>query len=195
MMSNLDLVKQLREETGVSLMECKKAIEEAGGDIETAKDLLRKKGQAMAAKRLGRDVGEGIITSYIHPNQKIGVLLDIRCESDFVARSDDFQNLAREICLQIAAMKPLFIQEEDVPEANIEKEKEIFMEQFATSDKPKEVIEKIIEGKINSYKKDVCLLSQEWVKDTSKTIESLVKEVIAKLGENIVIKGFTRYEI
>lgn len=194
-MSNLDLVKQLREETGVSLMECKKAIEEAGGDIETAKDLLRKKGQAMAAKRLGRDVGEGIITSYIHPNQKIGVLLDIRCESDFVARSDDFQNLAREICLQIAAMKPLFIQEEDVPEANIEKEKEIFMEQFATSDKPKEVIEKIIEGKINSYKKDVCLLSQEWVKDTSKTIESLVKEVIAKLGENIVIKGFTRYEI
>ncbi len=194
-MSNLDLVKQLREETGVSLMECKKAIEEAGGDIETAKDLLRKKGQAMAAKRLGRDVGEGIITSYIHPNQKIGVLLDIRCESDFVARSDDFQNLAREICLQIAAMKPLFIQGEDVPEANIEKEKEIFMEQFATSDKPKEVIEKIIEGKINSYKKDVCLLSQEWVKDTSKTIESLVKEVIAKLGENIVIKGFTRYEI
>ncbi len=194
-MSNLDLVKQLREETGVSLMECKKAIEETGGDIEIAKDLLRKKGQAMAAKRLGRDVGEGIITSYIHPNQKVGVLLDIRCESDFVARSDDFQNLAREVCLQIAAMKPLFVQGEDVPEANIEKEKEIFIEQFAGSDKPKEVIEKIIEGKVNSYKKDVCLLSQEWIKDNSKTIESLAKEVIAKLGENIVIKGFTRYEI
>jgi len=194
-MSNIDLVKKLREETGVSLMECKKAIEEANQNIEVAKEILKKRGQAIAAKKASREASEGIITSYIHSNQKVGVLLDIRCESDFVARSNDFQNLAKEICLQIAAMNPLFVKADDIPEEIIKKEKEIFEEQLAKSDKPKEIIDKIVDGKLNSFIKDSCLLLQPWVKDNTKTIENLIKEVIAKIGENIVVLEFTRYEI
>lgn len=194
-MDNLDQVKKLREETGVSLMECKKACEEAGGDIDKAKEILKKKGQAMAAKKAEREVGEGRIHSYIHQNNKLGVLLDIRCESDFVARSDDFQNLSKEICLQIAAMSPSYVNEEDVPSETIEKEKNIYLEQFKESDKPKDVIEKIIEGKLKNYLKEVCLLSQPWVKDNSLTIDAMIKESIAKIGENILIRKFTRYEI
>jgi elongation factor Ts len=194
-MNNTDKIKKLREETGISLMQCKKACDESCGDIELAKEILRKKGQAMADKKSERETGEGMIISYIHQNKKIGVLLDIRCESDFVTRSEDFQEISKEICLQIAAMKPLYVNEEEIPLDIIEKEKEIYLEQTKDSDKPKEVIEKIIEGKIKSYIKDNCLVSQEWIKDSSKTINELIKEKIAKIGENITIRRFTRYEI
>ncbi len=194
-MSNLELIKQLRGETGISLNECKKALEESNNDIEKAKDILKKQGQNMAIKKSGRETGEGIIDSYIHDNKKIGVLIDLRCESDFVARSDDFKNLSKEICLQIAAMGPLFVKEEDVPQDIIEKEKSIYLEQLVAEGKPKEMIDKIAEGKIKSYMKESCLMSQPWIKDNSKTIKNLVEEVIGKIGENITVRRFTRYEI
>ena len=193
-MDIVDKVKKLREETGISLMECKKACEESKGDIEAAKEVLRKRGQVMAAKRSGRNTGEGIIDSYIHHNNKIGVLLDIRSESDFVARSDDFKELSKNICLQIAAMNPSFVSEDQIPAEVLEKEREIVLEQIKDSGKPAEVKEKIVDGKLKNYGKDNCLLSQAWIKDNSKTVEDLVKETIAKTGENISVNRFTRYE-
>lgn len=194
-MSDLDNVKKLREETGISLMECKKACEEAGGDIEVAKEILRKRGQAMAAKKSERVTGEGRISSYIHQNGRIGVLLDVRCESDFVARSEDFGNLSKEICLQIAAMNPAFVSEEEIPVDVLEKEKSIYLEQAKNSGKSEEIIEKMVHGKLENYKKESSLMSQPWIKDDSKTIGNLVKECIAKTGENITVARFTRYEL
>jgi len=194
-MSNLDNVKKLREETGISLMECKKACEEAGGDIEAAKEILRKRGQVMAAKKSERITGEGRIASYIHQNGKIGVLLDVRCESDFVAKSEDFQNLLKEICLQIAAMNPMFVKADDIPADVLEKEKLIFIEQAKNSGKPNDIVEKMVQGKVDNYKKEVSLMLQPWIKDDSKTIDEIVKECIAKTGENITIARFTRYSL
>ncbi len=194
-MSNLDQIKQLRGETGVSLNECKKAIEEAGGDLEQAKEILKKKGQDIAAKKAGRDAGEGIIDAYIHDNQKIGVLLDLRCESDFVARSDDFKKLSREICLQIAAMGPLFVNQQDIPDEVLEKEKETYLEQLKETNKPKDVLDKIVQGKIDNYIKNSCLVSQTWVKDNNKTIKDLIEANVIKMGENILVKRFTRFEL
>ncbi len=194
-MSNLDLIKQLRNETGISLNECKKAIEEASGDLNKAKEILKKQGKDMAVKKAGREAGEGIIDSYIHDNKKIGVLLDLRCESDFVARSDDFKKLSREICLQIAAMGPLFIKEEDIPQETIKQEKNFYLEQLSKEKKPKEVLDKIVEGKIKNYAKNSCLLSQPWIKDGSKTIKDLIEACVGKMGENILVRRFTRYEL
>lgn len=194
-MSDLDNVKKLREETGISLMECKKACEEAGGDIEVAKEILRKRGQVMAAKKSERITGEGRIASYIHQNGKIGVLLDVRCESDFVAKSEDFQNLLKEICLQIAAMNPMFVKADDIPADVLEKEKLIFIEQAKNSGKSNDIIEKMVQGKVDNYKKEVSLMLQPWIKDDSKTIDEIVKECIAKTGENITIARFTRYSL
>ena len=194
-MSDLDNVKKLREETGISLMECKKACEEAGGDIEVAKEILRKRGQVMAAKKSERITGEGRVASYIHQNGKIGVLLDVRCESDFVAKSEDFQNLLKEICLQIAAMNPMFVKADDIPADVLEKEKLIFIEQAKNSGKPNDIIEKMVQGKVDNYKKEVSLMLQPWIKDDSKTIDEIVKECIAKTGENITIARFTRYSL
>lgn len=194
-MDIVDKIKKLREETGISLIECKKACEETNGDVEAAKEILRRRGQAMAAKRSGRETGEGIVDSYIHHNSKLGVLLDIRCESDFVARSDDFKELSKKICIQIAAMSPAFVCEEEIPAEILEKEKEIILEQIKDSGKPADVIEKIIEGKLKNYSKENCLLSQPWVKDNSKTIGDMIKETIAKTGENISVNRFIRYEL
>ncbi len=194
-MSNIKQVKQLREETGVSLMDCKKALENSGGDIEKAKKFLREKGEELAGKRAQKDAGEGVIESYIHSNSKVGVLLDLRCESDFVAKSDDFQKLAHEICLQIAATNPPYIKEEDVPESILEEEKDIISKQFKESGKPQEVIDQIMEGKLKKQLKTITLLSQPWVKDEEKTVDDLISETVAKLGEKIVIERFTRYEI
>lgn len=191
----IELIKKLREETGVSLGECKKAIEEAKGNVEEAKEILRKRGQDLASKRMGRGANEGIVTSYIHPNNKVGVLLEIRCESDFAARSDDFNNLAKEICLQIAAMSPLFIGEGSELNEALEKERNIYKEQLSNTDKPEEIISKMIEGKLEGYKKDNCLLFQPWVKDNKRTIEELLEEYIAKIGENILIERFSRFEL
>ena len=194
-MITIDQIKKLRQETGVSITECKKALEESNGDFEKAKEVLRKWGRELAGKKSERETGEGIIESYIHPNKKVGVLLDLRCESDFVARSSEFQKLAHELCLQIAAMKPLFLKEEDIPEKFIEGEKNIYKEQLKDSGKPEHIVNQIIEGKLKKYKEQVSLLSQVWIKDDQKTIKDLIEEYVAKLGENIIIKDFTRYEI
>ena len=149
----------------------------------------------MASKRLGRETGEGIIDAYIHDNAKIGVLLDIRCESDFVARSDDFKTLSKEICLQITAMNPLYLDEESIPADQLEKEKSIIKEQLKDIDKPADILDKVIEGKIKAYIDENCLLSQKWIKDPEKRIRDLIEEAIAKTGENITLGRFTRYEL
>ena len=194
-MVSIDQIKQLRQETDVSVSECKKALEEAGGDFNKAKEILRKWGRDLAGKKSDREVREGIIESYIHPNKKIGVLVDIRCETDFVAKSKDFQNLAHEICLQIAAMTPLFLKEESISEKFCHGEKKIYKEQFKNSGKPEKIIDEIIEGKLQKYKEQISLMSQTWIKNEEKSIKDLVNEYIAKLGENITIKDFIRYEI
>lgn len=194
-MESIETLKKLRSETGVSLSECKKALDESSGDIDKAKEILRKKGKDLAGKKSSRETGQGIIEAYVHANGKVGVLLGIRAETDFVAKSDDFKKLAHEICLQIAAMAPLYVKEEDISEGFLKKEEEIYKAQFNDSDKPKEVIDNIIKGKLEKRKKEISLLSQVWVKDSSKTIKDLVEEKIAKLGENIAVEKFIRYEI
>jgi len=191
-MVSVDQIKELRQETGVSITECKKALEETGGDFEQAKNKLREWGKELAGKKSAREAGEGIIESYIHPNKKVGVLIELRCETDFVAKSKNFQELAHEICMQIAAMKPLFLKEEDIPSEVLDKEKKIYKEQIKDSGKPEE---QIIDGKLKKYKEEVSLFSQPWVKDNSKTIKELIDEYIAKIGENIEVKNFIRYEI
>jgi len=194
-MISIDQIKQLRQETGISISECKKALEKSNGDIEKAKIMLREWGKELADKKSAREAGEGIIDAYIHPNKKVGVLLDLRCESDFVARSEDFQNLAHEICLQIAAMKPLYATSQDIPKELLDQERKIYQEQFKNSDKPEKIIEQIIEGKLKKYKENVSLMSQKWIKNETKTIKDLINDYIAKLGENITVKKFERYEI
>ncbi|OGZ17511.1 MAG: elongation factor Ts [Candidatus Nealsonbacteria bacterium RBG_13_36_15] len=194
-MININKVKQLREETGVSFAECRKALEETRDDIEKAKETLRKWGRELAGKKSERETKEGIIESYVHPNRKIGVLLDIRSESDFVAKSEGFKILAHEICLQIAAMKPLYLKIEDIPEEFLRKERNIYKEQLKNSGKPKKIADQIIEGKLKKCKEEISLLSQPWIKDQQKTIKILIDEYIAKFGENIIIKEFVRYEI
>lgn len=194
-MVTIDQIKELREETGVSPTEIKKALEESKGDIKKAKEFLRIWGKTLAGKKTARETKQGTIESYIHPTSKTGVLLDIRCESDFVAKSPDFKNLAHEICLQIAAMNPLFIKDSDIPEEFLDGEKKIYTEQVKDSGKPTNITDQIIEGKLKKYKESVSLLSQSWIKDDTKTIKSLVEDTVAKVGENIEVKRFTRYEI
>lgn len=194
-MITIDQIKELREETGVSPSECKKALEETKGNFEEAKKLLRKWGKDLAGKKSSREAREGIVASYIHPNKKVGVLLELNCESDFVARSGDFQNLAHEICLQIAAMKPLYLSEESVPGEFLDGEKKIYQEQFKNSGKPQKIIDQIVEGKLKKYKEEISLLSQPWIKDQEKTIQQVIEEYISRIGENITIKHFARYEI
>lgn len=194
-MVSIEQIRELREQTGVSIVECKKALEQSGGDFEKAKELLRKWGKDLAGKKSSREVKQGLIDSYIHPNKKVGVLLDIRCETDFVAKSADFGALSHEICLHIAAMKPLFVKESDIPENFLDGERKIYMEQMADSGKPENILNQVIEGKLNKYKSQVCLMPQAWIKDDSKTIKDLINDYIAKLGENITVKSFARYEI
>ena len=194
-MVNIDQIKELRQQTGVSISECKKALEASNCDFEKAKDILRKWGKELAGKKATREAGQGIIESYIHPNKKVGVLLDIRCESDFVARSEQFQLLAHEICLQIAAMKPLFISEEEIPEDFISGEKEIYIDQLKDSGKPEKIVEQIVQGKLAKYKAEISLLSQPWIKNQDLTIRDYIGENVAKIRENIKIKRFARYDI
>jgi len=195
MANNIELLKQLRAETGISMMECKKALEEAEGDIKRAKEILREKGKEMIKGREGRATSSGIVNSYIHGEGKIGVLLQLTCESDFVAKSDDFKKLAHDISLHIAASRPLFVSPDEISEEFLDGETKIYQKQIADSGKPKEIVNKIIEGKLNKYKEEVSLLRQAWVKDSSKTIQDLLDEVKAKIGENIEIAKFCRYEI
>jgi len=194
-MVTIDQIKQLREETGVSPVEIKKALAEAGGDTEKAKELLRIAGAKLAGKKTGKEANDGIVDFYLHPNSKTGVLLDIRCETDFVAKSPDFKNLAHEICLQIAALKPLFVFEDSIPAEFLDGEIKIYKEQIANSGKPANLAEQILEGKIKKYKESISLLAQPWIKDDSKTIKNLIEDTVAKVGENIEVKRFARYEI
>lgn len=189
------MVKQLREKTGAGMMDCKNALSECDGDLDKAVDFLRKKGLATAKKRAGRSMTEGIIQSYIHLGGKLGVLVEINCETDFVARNEDFQEFAKNISMHIAASNPLGIQAEDVPEDIVNKEKEIYRAQALETGKPENVIEKIVEGKLKKFFTDNCLLNQPYVKDPDITISDLLTELIGKIGENITIKRFVRYQI
>ncbi|MCX6719509.1 MAG: elongation factor Ts [Candidatus Staskawiczbacteria bacterium] len=194
-MVTIDQIKQLREETGVPPTEIKKALEEAKGDTERAKELLRIWGQKVLNKKISRGTKAGLIETYLHSNAQTGVLLDIRCETDFVAKSPDFKNLVHEVCLQIAAMKPLYVKEEEIPEGFLDGETRIWTEQIKDSGKPENIVKQILEGKLNKYKQEICLMSQSWIKDDSKTIKNLVEDTVAKVGENVDIKRFARYEI
>lgn len=194
-MIDVESLKKLRQETGVSFAECRKALEETGGNLEQAKEFLRQKGQKIAELKSTRTAAQGIIESYIHPNKKVGVLLDLRCESDFVARSPEFQQLAHEIALQIAAMNPLYVKPDDIPEDFMAGERKIYAEQLANSGKPKKILDEILEGKLNKYREEVSLLPQQWIKDDAKTIQDLINEYIAKIGENILVRKFVRYEV
>lgn len=190
-----ELVKQLREKTGAGMMDCKKALVECDGDVEKAVDFLRKKGLATARKRAGRAMSEGTIQSYIHMNGKLGVLVEVNCETDFVAKNEDFIEFAKNIAMHIAATSPLGIRPEDVPEDIIAREKEIYQAQALEMGKPENVLAKIVDGKLNKFLKDSCLLNQPYVRDPEKSVEDLLNELIAKIGENITIKRFNRYQI
>ena len=192
---NIELIKTLREKTGAGMMDCKKALEETNGDIEKAVAWLREKGIASAAKKSGRIAAEGIVDSYIHANGKIGVLLEVNIETDFAAKNDKFRDFVKEVAMQIAAMNPKWISSEDVPSEEIEKEKEIIRNKAINDGKPEKIIDKIVDGSIKKFYDENCLLNQSFVKDDSKTMDSLLKEMIATIGENISIRRFTRYEM
>ncbi len=189
------MVKELREATGSGIMDCKRVLAEADGNMEKAIELLRKKGLAKAAKRAGRSTSEGIIYSYIHTGAKLGVLVEVNCESDFVAKTDDFVEFAKNIAMHIAAANPAGLTPEDVDKSVVEKEREIFRAQMLEEGKPENIIDKIVDGKVEKFYKEVCLLSQQYVKDPQKTIEEFLKETIGKIGENIQIKRFARFQI
>jgi elongation factor Ts len=189
------MIKELRERTGAGMSDCKKALVECTADMEKAIDYLRKKGLAKAAKKAGRVATEGLVSHYIHGNGRIGVLLEVNCETDFVARNEDFVTFGREVGMQIAAMNPLYVTKDDVPADAIAREKAIRVEQAATSGKPAPVVEKMVEGQISKWLKEICLLDQPWVKDDKKSIGDLQQELVAKLGENIRVRRFVRFEV
>jgi elongation factor Ts len=189
------MVKDLREKTGLGMMDCKKALVETSGDLDKAVDYLRKKGILKAAKREGRATTEGRIGSYIHMNGKIGVLVELNCESDFVAKTDQFVELVKDLCMHVAASSPSWVSPEDVPEDVVAKEKEIYMVQAKEAGKPDKILEKIADGKLKKFFSDVCLLEQPFVKDTDKTVGDLIKEKIGQLGENMTIGRFVRYQL
>lgn len=190
-------VQDLRARTGVGMMDCKKALVETDGNMEKAIEYLREKGIATAAKKATRIASEGVVDSYIHMGGKVGVLVEVNCETDFVARGDAFKNFVHDVALQIAAAKPLYVSKEEVPASEIEHEKEILKAQALNEDKPKplNIIEKMVEGRVQKYYKDVCLLEQDFVKDSGKTITQLLNETISAIGEKITIRRFVRYEM
>jgi len=195
-MSSLSaLVKELRGKTGAGILDCQKALQDTGNDVEKAIDLLRQKGLAAAQKKAGRETKEGIISSYIHSGSKIGVLVEVNCETDFVARNEEFQDFVKEVALQIAASHPLYIKREDIPQELIEREKNIYLAQMKESGKPEAAWEKIIKGKLEKYYQEQCLLEQAFIKDPSISIQDLLSQKIAKLGENLTISRFTRYQL
>jgi elongation factor Ts len=192
---SIELVKKLRQETGIGISECKDALEESGGDIEKAKEVLKKKGKEIAASKSMRQAQQGLIESYIHATGKVGVLVEVRCESDFVTKSDKFRDLVREIAMQIAAMSPTYISKDNIPDEIIEKEKSIYLEQMGESDKPAEMMDKILNGKIDKWSAEIALLNQKWIKDDKKTIKDLVDDLTSQLGEKIEVTNFARFEI
>ena len=189
------MIKDLRERTGAGMADCKKALTEVGGDVDKAIDYLRAKGLAKAAKKAGREATEGAVVSYIHGGGRIGVLVEVNCETDFVARNEDFQGFTREIALQIAAMSPQFVRKDEIPADVIARERDVLLAKAKESGKPEPVMQKMVDGQISKWTKEICLLDQAWVKDADKTIDQLQQELIAKIGENIKIRRFVRFEL
>ena len=189
------MIKELRERTGAGMADCKKALVETEGDAEKAIDFLRKKGLAKAAKKAGREATEGAVVSYIHAGGRIGVLVEINCETDFVARNDDFVGFTKDVAMQIAAMNPLYVRKDDIDAGAIEREREVLLAKGKETGKPEQVVAKMVEGQIAKWMKEVCLLDQPFVKNQDKTIDQLMQELISKIGENIKIRRFTRFEL
>ncbi len=195
MAGNVNLVKELREKTGAGILDCQKALTDTGNDIGKAIDFLRKKGLAAAEKKAGRETKEGLVSAYIHPGNRVGVLVEVNCETDFVARNEEFQALVKDIALQIAAAKPLFVKRDDIPAEVLEKEQSIYQAQAKEMGKPESAWAKIAEGKLEKFFQESCLLEQAFIKDPSVTIKDLLTQKIAKIGENIGIRRFTRYQL
>jgi len=195
MAASIEKIRELRERTDAGVLDCKKALEATGGDIDNAIQHLRKQGIAKAETKLMRKTEEGIIESYIHPGARLGVLVELNCETDFVAKTDDFKKLARDIAMQVAASNPISINQEEIPQEILEREKSIYRTQLENSGKPENIISKIIEGKLTKFFKEVCLLKQPFVRDSNITIEDYIKEYISKLGENVTVRRFSRFRI
>jgi len=192
---NATMVKELRERSGAGMMDCKKALVATEGEMEKAIDFLREKGLASAAKKSGRITAEGLVESYIHAGGRIGVLVEVNCETDFVAKTEEFKELVKDIAMQIAAARPEYVDKEEVPESMLAREKEVLSAQAANEGKPEKIIEKMVEGRIEKFYKEICLLEQPFIKDPDKSIKQLVTEKIAKIGENISVRRFARYEL
>ena len=190
-----ELVKELRERTGVGMMECKKALSETAGDVDKAIEFLRKQGVAGAEKKASRKATEGLVEAYIHPGSRVGVLLEVNCETDFVARTEEFQTLVRNLAMHVAAMKPLAVRREEIPTETVEHERGIYAEQLKNEGKPAPLIERIVQGKVDKYFAGVVLLEQPYVRDDKKSVETVVKEAISKLGENIVVRRFALFHL
>lgn len=189
------MVKELRDRTGAPFLDCKKALEEVGGDFDKAADILRIKGLTKAAKKVGRETPEGVITSYIHAGGKIGVMVEVNCETDFVARNEEFQRFAKEIAMQIAAANPGYISREDVPESVLAKERELMKAQVIESGRPENIADKIVQGKMEKFYEETCLLEQAYIRDPKVKIRDLLSSLVAKLGENVVVRRFIRYQL
>ncbi|NLZ17452.1 MAG: translation elongation factor Ts [Desulfobulbaceae bacterium] len=189
------MVKELRDKTNAGMMDCKKALTETGGDMEKAVDLLRQKGLAVAAKRSGREAKEGVVEAYIHGGGKLGVMVEVVCETDFVAKTDDFKAFARDIAMHIAAINPVAVSRDDVPADLLQREKDIYISQAVESGKPQQIAEKMVTGKMEKYLSEICLLEQKFVKNPELSVQDLLNELILKMGENISIRKFTRYQI
>jgi len=188
-------VKELRDKTGAGMMDCKHALEESQGDVDKAVEILRKKGLAALSKRAGKETSEGVIGSYIHPGERLGVLVEVNCETDFVARTTDFRGFVKEICMQVAAANPLVVQREELPEEDVEREREIYRDQARSQGKPDKIIDKIVDGKMEKYYGEVCLLDQAYIKDGDKKVSQLLEDIRMKVGENLHIKRFARFRV
>ncbi len=189
------MVKDLRDKTGAGMMDCKKALSENAGDMEKAIDFLRQKGLAVAAKRAGRATSEGVIETYIHAGGKLGVMVELNCETDFVAKTDDFREFARDVAMHVAAANPVSLSREDVPADIVERERQIYVQQALDSGKPANIVEKMVVGKIDRYLSEICLLEQQFVKNPEKSIQDMLTELVGKMGENVSIRRFVRYQV
>ncbi len=190
-----DIVKELRVKTGAGIMDCKEALKISNGNFEKAIDYLREKGLSAATKKSSRATKDGLVTSYIHMGGKVGVMIEINCETDFVAKTENFRNLSKDLAMHVAAMNPLYVKPEDVPEAVLLREKDIYRKQVIAEGKPEKIADKIVEGKLKKYYEEVCLMKQKFIKDTNMTVEDLIKASIAATGENILVKRFVRYQL
>jgi len=190
-----EMVKELRQATAAGILDCRKALEAAEGDFEKAVDYLREKGLAKAAKRVDREAKDGLVVSYIHGGGRIGVLLEVNCETDFVARTDEFKEMVNDIALQIAAMSPQYVKREDIPASVIEHEKQLYRTQALEEGKPEAIVERIVDGRMEKFYQDICLLEQAFIRDEERTIDDLVKEQITKTGENMIVRRFARFEL